>query len=238
MDKLRNSLFKKDFPDAEKDASPADRAKTTGILFDYSNIGITPYGIDSESLGAYKSDRKLSIKQDYLIERNPNLNPVAISKGTISSRLGGRTEFRDKTGGTILLTYDPVSGTISIYGGMLVNQTLNLGTLYNSELTGTITNVGTFNMGVATAGTLNNSVINSSYFNNGIIGTPNIQKGAFGTPTIQAGSFSGIQNYLVTSGSAQLASSGNFQLQAYGTSLAIVVNYGGTTFRFLPAGTI
>ncbi len=148
---------------------------------------------------------------------NPYAPPVFVSKGTVESTLGGRTTFKDANGGT-LLTYDPDTGTITIAGGILLSQALTLGTLNSSVLQGTNTNTGLLTGGTITGllgGTLNSPM--------GTITAPTIS----GTPTMP-----------IAAGSSRLSNDGNFALQIFGTAVNLVINAGGTTYRFNPTGTI
>jgi hypothetical protein len=257
INKLMNSLSKQNMPNVGTEATPSERIKATGITMDYSDIGVTPYGIDMESLGARQSEKVMALKQDWRIERNANLPPVSISRGTVSTEFGGITQFLDEHGGTLLI-YDPVTGTISIYGGLLVNETVNLGTIYNSQMSGTIVNTGTFYMGAGTAGTLSNTnlvggtltgfwgttgTLGDTIFNGGTIGTPNILGGIiaganFNTGTLNSPKVAGVSVYETNAGSARLMSNGAMAVQTYGTGVIIALRLGGTTFRFTPSGTI
>lgn len=152
---------------------------------------------------------------------NPYAPPVFVSKGTMQTTLGGRTTFRDINGGT-LLTYDPKTGTITIFGGLVSQQNVNVGTLSNSTFTGTIMNTGLINGGTF-EGMVKNSTIQASSLSQGTLTSPIIH----GTTTFD-----------ILSGSIQLGIDGQFALQTKGTSVILSARLGGTTFFFSPQGTL
>jgi hypothetical protein len=227
-------------------------------MLDYSAINLTPLFMSADSLAARKKPNVMALREDIQQEKTPYLNPTSISKGMLKSTLGGITEIKDTTGGTVLFTIDPDTGIVTISGGIVANQIVNVGTLNNSVLTGTITNNGTITIGVGTTGT-----IWSSAFNNGTLGTPTINSGnynfgSFGTPTVLEGTltsshligadiqggtilganFTGTPTFTVNSGSTALGASGNLEVQTYGGSAALVIRVGATSYRFAPVATI
>jgi len=221
---------------------------------DYSDIGLDKHGLNmNRPLKGREFNQ--TINTDIRNERSPYLNPVAISKGSVLSTSGGITTLRDTTGGTILFTVDPDTGTVTIAGGVVVNQTVNIGTIYNSNFTGTLSNLGTLNFGVGTLGTLHNSVLTGGTVNavagtldNVVLGSQSSQGGtviqallnacAIEGGTITSVKMTGTQLFDVNAGSAILGADGNLALQTYGTGIIISARLGGTTFRFTPSGTI
>ena len=146
--------------------------------------------------------------------------------------LGGVMEVRDTTGGTILLTVDPDTGTVTIGGPLQANVTLNLGTITNTTIagqgtiTGTINNTrlinnGTYNNATLgtpaiTGGTMNNAVfgtqdstggtIRSAVVNNSTIGTPAATGGTLINPVLTSGTIG--NKLFVTTGANQSVGKG------------------------------
>ena len=81
-------------------------------------------------------DYVTALDDDLATEKTPYASPTLISKGTVQANLGGILELRDTTGGTILLTVDPVTGTVTLAGPVLANVTLNVGSMNNGAITG------------------------------------------------------------------------------------------------------
>jgi hypothetical protein len=236
-------------------------------MTDYTDIDITSFMIDKNSLGAKPSNRVMAMKQDNRIERSPYLPPTSVSKGDLITTLGGVTTFMDKTGGTTVFTYDPQTAVITMNGGVVVNQTLNLGTIFNTNLTGTTYNDGVLNLGIGTQGTIYNNkfttgTMNTSLFISGTMGSSNIntttlESGTIGTSSIIGGTatnltisggtvsnssvIGGTLNYPIfntSAGSSALSNNGAFELQTYGGSLILAVRLGTVTYRFTPSGVL
>lgn len=171
-------------------------------------------------------DAPVSDKKEEIIKRMDRINPygppVFISKGTVETTLGGRTTFKDANGGT-LLTYDPDTGTITIYGGIVSQQNVNIGTLSNSTFAGTINNTQVINGGTITNDTFRTGSVFNTYMGTGTIASPAMT----GTMTLD-----------ILGGSAKLANNGNFALQSFGTAGVLAWRVGGTTFYVSPTGTI
>ena len=120
---------------------------------------------------------------DMIKKVNPYAPPVFISKGTVETTLGGVTTFKDINGGT-LLTYDPETGTITIYGGLTVSN-ITTGTYQSIVFAGTNVLTGSISGGniySTLQGTVNSSVI----------GTPNLSGGTVNAGTYQVGGTAGV----------------------------------------------
>src|SRR3990167_7514725 len=190
-------------------------------------------------------------EQEATQEWNPNTPPVLTNKGTLQTMGGGMPQFRASTGtsgGTVLMEVDPITGTTTIRGGLVAKQTLDLGTINNTVLSGTpvlsgtltnnrLINNGTWNNGTLgtpniIGGTINSAVLGTpnttgGTHNNGFFGTPQTAGGTIGTPVI-----TGTPTFGTQGGSNALSADGNFALQYYGGSLIIAARYNGTTFYF------
>jgi hypothetical protein len=195
-------------------------------------------GFGSTSLASTRIPVESTIRRDVTNERSPYLNPVSVTRGTMLATLGGITEVRDATGGTVLFTIDPTTGTVTIAGGIVANQTVNIGTINNSVLTGNIVNTGTVVWGVGTAGTIYCSEFNASTVINSLINASTITNAIITTPSIRSPLIQGTSNYSINTGSSVLTTVGAMEIQTYGTAPAIAIYLGGTTFRFSPSGTI
>ena len=129
-------------------------------------------------------------------EPTPYLHETAISKGTLQTTLGGLTEFKDATGGTTILTYNPDTGVVTIVGSLVANQ-VNTGTYSNIILAGTPALTGTLTNGVHNNATFGTPAITGGSVNSSTIGTPSITGGTIssgvvnnstiGTPTVTGG---------------------------------------------------
>lgn len=231
---------------------------------DYQDLGLTKRLRAIDSIAGRERLWQLDIANDLYLEKSPYAAPTMISKGTVQTILGGKLEVRDSTGGTILLTADPETGTVTIGGPMQANVTLNLGTISdttiagNGTIAGTIVNnrlmtkgtwsAGTFGTCLYLGGSVNNTVIGTSLViggtvNSTVLGTPTITGGAYnsgtlGTPVIQAPTIDGTPNFDINAGSAALGADGNLAIQTFGTAGILAVRVGGTTFYFTPTGTI
>ena len=195
-------------------------------------------GFSPSSLNSTRKPVMPSLQRDSNFERTPYLNPVSVTKGTMLATLGGITEVRDTTGGTVLFTIDPTTGTVTIAGGIVANQTVNLGTVYNSVLSGTLSNIGTLSLGIGTAGTIYNSTwsggtITGNKFTSGTIIFTNFSNGTLDGPRIISTPI-----FDIAAGSSTISTSGGLNVQTFGTGPVIVINSGGTSFRFTPNGTI
>jgi hypothetical protein len=117
-----------------------------------------------DSIGSKSRNYQTAYQADIEVEKTPYMNPTQISKGTISTTLGGIVDFKDE-GGTTVFTYNPVSRVITITGNVSITGTANFGT---SVTTGTISaTFGTFSGGI-NSGTSNFGTIN---FSHGTAGT-------------------------------------------------------------------
>lgn len=130
---------------------------------DYQQIGLNNQlrrGLAAEERG-YVTALKDNLRQ----EPTPYLNQTSISKGTIQTTLGGLIDFRDKTGGTSLVTLDPASGLItlntsgtatrnlSLAGTTTISQKLNVTGTPTFSAPGTIQNTNLVFTGGSTQGT-------------------------------------------------------------------------------------
>lgn len=134
---------------------------------DYSDLGLT----NRLRKDTIKPREFTSVLEDSIQrESSPYLPRTSVSNrgGTIQSNLGGIFEVRDTTGGTVLLTIDPDTGTVTIRGDLQANTTLNLGTINNTVIAGAGTIRGTI---------ANERLINNGTWNNGTMGTPAITGG-------------------------------------------------------------
>ncbi len=161
------------------------------------------FGRDPDSFYASRTKFNTALNFNLYQEPTPYLHRTAISKGTIAANLkgatgaGGRVDFKDVTGGTSIITYDPATGTVTINGGIVVNQTL-VGTLNNGAVSGTTSISGTLtSTGMYTGGTLSSFTGSQGTFNNGIIGTPAITGGTTNAGTYQVGGTGGITGSIV-----------------------------------------
>jgi hypothetical protein len=153
---------------------------------DYKDIGFTNRLRPENSISGRPSSFETALTSAINREPSPYLNRTSISNrgGTLQTNLGGVFEVRDTTGGTVLLTIDPDTGTVTIAGAIQASVTLNLGTINNTSISGSGTIDGTLT---------NNRLINGGTINNGTLGTPAITGGTIdsvvmGTPDITGGS--------------------------------------------------
>ena len=130
-----------------------------------------------DSLASRPREYRNALQESILQEQTPYLQRTAISKGTVQANLGGVLELRDSTGGTILLTADPETGTVTIGGPLQANVTLNLGTITNTTIAGAGTIAGTIN---------NTRLINNGTWNNGTFGTADITGGTMRSGVLNA----------------------------------------------------
>src|SRR3990167_10101932 len=155
----------------------------------YSDLGLNEKL--RKGLAARASDYRTASDQDIEDERSPWAPPTLISKGTIQTASGGLPQFKSTSGtsgGTTIMDVDPDTGTVTIRGGLVAEQTLNLGTINNTKLAGTPEIIGTLT---------NSRLINNGTWNNGTLGTPNITGGTvtssvlntntIGSPAITSG---------------------------------------------------
>ena len=233
----------------------------------YENIGLTNRLKPVRGIAGRVSNFEDALAIGLNQEPSPYLNRTAISKGTLQTSSGGLPQFRSTagtSGGTVIMDVDPDTGTVTIRGGLVAQQTLDLGTVNNSkiagtpELIGTLTNSrlinnGTWNNGTlgtpaVTGGTITSSVLNANTIgspsitngtmNNATFGTLNTQGGTLGTPTIIRPTIDGTANFDTNAGSATLGASGDFAIQTHTGSAVLVARLNGTTFYFTSAGTL
>jgi len=192
----------------------------------------------SARIPEWKSAQELEATQEW----NPITPPVLTNRGTLQTISGGLPQFRSvsgTSGGTIIMDVDPATGTVTIRGGLVAQQTLDLGTINNTVLAGTPTLAGTLtnnrliNNGTWNTGTFGTPNISAGTHNNAFLGTPQTAGGTIGTPVI-----TGTPTFGTQGGSAALSADGNFAMQFYSGSPIIAFRYAGTTFRFVTAGTI
>ena len=133
-----------------------------------------------------------ALDEDLAVEKTPYINTI-ISKGTMQTLAGGLPQFKSTSGtsgGTTIMDVDPDTGTVTIRGGLVAQQTLDLGTINNTKIAGTPELIGTFT---------NSRLINNGTWNNGTLGTPAITGGTVtssvlnantvGSPSITSGTF-------------------------------------------------
>lgn len=218
---------------------------------DYSKLGLDEKLKPINGIASRPSKFITALQTNINQESSPYLNRTAVQNrgGTIQANLGGVFEVRDTTGGTVLLTIDPDSGTVTIAGPIQANVTLNLGTINDTTLAGngtiggTITNNRLINGGTINNGTLGTPAVTGGTINSFIAGTPDITGGTmdsagFGTPTLQDSTFNGTTNFDVNAGSPALGGDGDFALETHSGSVILVARSGGTTFYFTSAGTL
>ena len=155
---------------------------------DYTNLGLGQRMVRKDSLAGRPRDYTLAVDQNVQVEPTPFLNRTAVAKGTLSTTLGGITEIRDSTGGTVLFTINPDTGVVTIAGSVVAQVGLNLGTISDSTIAGQSTLAGTLT---------NNRLINSGTYNNGTLGTPAITGGTInntlvGTPAVTGGTVNSV----------------------------------------------
>lgn len=221
---------------------------------DYTSIGLDNRGYSNRRLIRGRVFNQ-NINRDMQNERSPYLNPVAISKGSVTTTLGGVTTIKDTSGSVILFTINPDTGEIIMAGSIIANQVLNLGTVYNSNFTGTLNNLGTLLMGIGTSGTLYNTTLvtpnitdafvtgTGGTLDNMTMGSPSVVGGVFSNTIINQGtfnspSFPGTIALDTNVGSYALGANGNFAIQTYGGSAILVCRLGTVTYRFTPSGVI
>jgi hypothetical protein len=127
-----------------------------------------------------KHNYEMSSDWDMRRERTPYMNPTQLSKGVLKQTFGGSTTFYDVTGGTVIFSYDPVSGSITLGGPVTMNQVLNLGTIISPVLQGTTSIAGQI-----TGGTIGTIAV--TRLNNGTYGTPTITGGTINPTAYQFG---------------------------------------------------
>lgn len=180
----------------------------------YQDIGLDVRLRATESLVFRERKFRTALQRDYQDEETAFAPRTFQSRGTVLVTLGGLTEFRDATGGTVIFTYDPDTGTVTIAGGVVAEQTLNLGTITNSALSGTSRQLGTFtNSGTITGGIINPGTTTSGVFNTITIGTPDSVGGTFRNATF--GGTAGTINS-VTMGTPDITG-GSMDSAAFGT---------------------
>lgn len=216
---------------------------------DYSNLGFN--NKLRKGLAARASDYRTASDQDIKDERSPWAPPTLISKGTIQTASGGLPQFKSTSGtsgGTTIMDVDPDTGTVTIRGGLVAQQTLDLGTINDTVLAGTPTLAGTLT---------NNRLINNGTWNTGTFGTPNVTGGTFGTPEITGGThnnaffgtiqtasgtigtprITGTPTFDTNAGSGALSNAGDFAIQTFSGSAILVARLGTISYRFLSGGT-
>ncbi len=137
---------------------------------------------DKDSLAAKPSGYEMALQNDLTEEKNPVKQNTIITKELYRSTLGGSVQFVDKTGGTVILTYDPATGTVTLNGGVIIGQTVTVGTL-NSAL---YTN-GTIQTTIFTGGTINSAVLGTPAVTGGTLTNPTINTATVGTPIVTGG---------------------------------------------------
>lgn len=156
------------------------------------------YGRDKSSLLSEPTKFVSALDRDLNYENTPYTPPTQISKGTLTTNLGGVFEIRDETGTVVLLTADPVSKVVTIGGSLITNVGVNIGTLANSHITGTTTFQGTVtNAAINSGGTYNSSVLGTPTITGGAhnlaaIGTSSIVGGTINASEYQTGGTAGI----------------------------------------------
>lgn len=98
---------------------------------------------------------------------NPYAPPILVSKGSITTNLGGILTLYDETGGTKVFTYDPKTGVITVLGTLNV-QNSSTGTYQNITLAGTNLLIGTLTGGAVNSsfqGTVTNSLLTGGTIN-------------------------------------------------------------------------
>src|SRR3990167_2252481 len=192
---------------------------------DYKKIGLNRQLRRDNSLAARSNGYELAITNDLTEEKNPLKQNIIVTKQLYQSTLGGSVQFLDATGGTVILSYNPDTGTITLNGGIIVNQSFNIGTITNTLFTG-----GTIN----SIGTINNGVFGTPGVIGGTIGTSLIQGGTInnaeiGTPRFQAGSFGGTSTFPINVGSPALGSENAFEIQTRSGTVQIAIRSGTNT---------
>jgi hypothetical protein len=81
----------------------------------------------ADSLQARERGYTSVFQQKVTNDPDPYAPPTLISKGTVSTTLGGLVDLIDKSGGTTLFTYDPSTGVVQINGQLSLNANLRLG---------------------------------------------------------------------------------------------------------------
>ena len=169
-----------------------------------------------------KSEYISALDEDTRVEKSRLVNNQ-VTKGTMQTTSGGLVEFNSTSGGTILLTVDPVTGTVTLAGPVLANVVLNVGSMNNGGITGASSLTGTLtNTGVVSGGTFNNITVGTSRSVGGTINTTKIESPVF----------------TVNAGSNPLDINGAVDIQTVGGSAIIAVRHTGTTYRFTPAGIL
>ena len=148
-------------------------------MTDYSDLGYDDK-LRKQGLATKERPNRLAYRWDIYDEKSPYAPPVLISKGTLQTQSGGQPFFRSTggtSGGTIIMDVDPDTGTVTIRGGLVADQTLNLGTVINTKFAGTPELIGTL---------LNSTLINNGTWNNGTFGTPAITGGTVTNAVVNA----------------------------------------------------
>ena len=174
-----------------------------------------------------KTEYVSALEEDARVEKSRLVNNQ-VTKGTVQTTAGGLVEFNSTSGGTILLTIDPVTGTVTVAGPVIANVTLNVGSMNNGAITGTSTITGTLTASnITVLGTFSGGT-----YNNIIAGTPNISGGTLNE------AFIGSPRLTVNSGSGGLPFDGAIAIQTYSGSAILAARLLGTTFRFMSGGTL
>jgi hypothetical protein len=118
------------------------------------------------SIPATRGTKITALQRTLGYQRTPYSEPTQVSKGLTTSNAGGSFILYDKTGGTEIFSYNPLTGVVTI-NGSLIAQSSNTGTYSNITLAGTNQINGTMLMGFfgtpqITGGTINNAVIGTS----------------------------------------------------------------------------
>jgi hypothetical protein len=170
-------------------------------------------------------------------EKTPFANPTVLYKGELKVLSGGKVTFYDTTGGTVIFTYDPASGSITFGGPITIDQTITYGTLDNPTLQGTTTISGQMTggtLGTLTVVTLNNGTYANPTITSPTITSPSISNPSLGTPTINGGTANNITLGTPTIGGGTITPN----LYKFGTSsgstgtAVYLKTYVGTTSTF------
>lgn len=152
-----------------------------------------------DSIAARPRGYVTSLADDIRRDPGPYAPEMFVSKGTIQTIGGGLVQLYDTTGGTVVFTYDPDTGAITLNGVLVNVSTLSVGTIKSTTFVGTITNSQLMQNGTYANGTFNNGVfgtpaLTNGTYNAGIFGTPAITGGTYnsavlGTPAIVGGTY-------------------------------------------------
>ena len=144
-----------------------------------------------DSLPANKWHKESALNRAIRYQKTPYADPTQLSKGNTITNAGGSFILYDKTGGTQIFTYDPVTGVVTINGSLIANNS-NTGTYTNIVLAGTDLVIGTMVNGVyGTPQVIGGSVNNAS------IGTSTITGGTMNPTVYQNGGTVGISAAIV-----------------------------------------